>query len=794
MFEKDRCPPCFLKKKNIQKNPKRFWNELNRLLRPKICHPGPNFSDFHIFGQEKFGPRSFTLLQPNWLDDNSWKEIVASTQDHWNRVDQSLSEILQAGISETPHIKLSVVKASLLSASIKTPGPSNILGDAIRAAANGLAPIILHLVSACIQIGFIPENLIRSYVIWLLKNGKPHNAAASYRPITLICILGKCVEEILGLILKDDFQRKSPSPTTISANPTTTTTKHTSHPTHITSHEQFAGKTGYGTEMFTFVLRMLIETRSTPLFLAFLDLEGAFDKMWNAAAWYHLSSKGVRDSILRCLAKLYSCRPTQTKVQQTLSEIWAILDGTPQGSPNGTDLFCIFIDTLISDLKELSHNPGIGAKAILLLIISLIFVDDALTVATSAAALELILLVVWKWSLRNKVLFGFGSAKTEFLIVNDRSPTEPLPAFSFNLGSSTIPQVATRKILTCILSCDGKWHEHANFWCGAAKGELRKLKEARFFNPAVSVSTSLQVIKSKVLSVLNIDRGVLFPHGYGSQQSEWISAYQAVETQIQLSILRLPGSINPPLPGIRGELGAWTSEGTCDLLLLKFFFRVQAARPDSIQGKIFAQVQTDRTKAKPGQFAALINKTLAKYQIQTQALHCKNAWNKHIHFKIHQKETELWRAATARLPSLSPHLQHRNLETRPYLKLPFLTGRHLITQCRLRTLPLNTKISTRVSNSSCPLCFLEDETLAHFILRCPCPGMTDARSTFIDSTLDEGLELPADEVACLNFILMFTDRTIPTSFIAAVGLLLQRLWNLRADTLHSLKIPCLRLE
>ena len=842
---------------NINTNPKHFWQDLNRFLRPKSLHPGPSFNDFHSHGQNKFGPRSFPLLQPQWINNNTWSEIVNSTQSHWNDVERSLAEILRAGFSEAPTIQLSAVKKSLESASIKTPGPSGLQGECIRAAANALAPIVLYLVTLCIQLGFIPANLISSYVIWLLKNGKPHEAASSYRPITLICILGKCIEEILGIILKKNFEEtfhvptlpsipSTPSTPSISPVPFTSptpsisstlsipsipsipftppipsiqslrpfpptpsapithitpsipTTPNTStiplKPIHITSHEQFAGKKGYGTEMFTFILRMLVESRTTPLFFAFLDLEGAFDKMWNPAVWHHLRSKGIKDSILRCLAKLYSHRPTQTKVQQTLSEIWAILDGTPQGSPNGTDLFCIFINTLISDLRNLSQTPGVGAEAVLILIISLVFVDDVLGVATSALALEQILLVAWKWSLKNKVLFGFGTAKTEFLIVDGRLPTDSLPSFSFNLGSSPLPQVATRKILTCVLSCDGKWHEHAKFWCGAAKGELRKLQETRFFNPNISISTSLQVVNSKVLSILNTDRGALFPHGYGSQQTEWIYAYQAVETQIQLSVLRIPAIINPPLPGVRGELGAWTSEGTSDFLLLKFFFRLQAARPDSLHGRVFAQVQANRVKPKPRNLAALLNKIFDKYQIRTQALHYKNTWNNHIRFKIHQKELELWRAAISRLPSLSPHLQHTRLETRPYLTFPFLTGRNLITQCRLRTLPLFSRTSTRATSSSCPLCHLEEETLVHFILRCPCQGMKDARSAFANSALDEGVELPPGEVEHLNLILMFTNRPIPTPFIAAVGCLLQKLWNLRTDALRVLGIPCLRLE
>ena len=618
------------------------------------------------------------------------------------------------------------------------------------------------MVIHCLIIGYVPHNLIKSYIIWLLKQGKDALLGASYRPITLICVLGKCVETILGTLLKAEI------------------------PQSLTGPEQFAGKKGFGTGMASFVLRILIETHAFPLFFMFLDLKGAFDHMWNLAVWHSLAAKQIRLSILKCLSNLYTHRPTQTKVEQTLSEIFDILDGTPQGSPNGTDLFCIFIETLISDLKQLRDEEGIGAHALLVLVITVIFVDDVTIVATSPEALQKMLFVIWKWSLKNKVVFGFGPGKTEGLIMDGLETSSPLPNHRFVLGDTSISLVETRKILTCVLSRNGKWHAHAQHWSSCALSELAKIRSARIFGPCMSPQTSLRIIKAKVFSVLNTDRDVLYPFAYGSGASKWRQVYQKVEHQCALAILQVPEKVHPPLAGVRGELGLWSAEGTCDFLFLKLLFQLHNADPESIHGEIFSKIMEDCHSGHPCAFSKLIKHLYIKYDLKPRTLAFQSLWFSHVKNAINKMETKLWKEEVAKKPSLTSHKLHSTLELRPYLRHG-VSGRSIITQCRLGILPLHARLNAQNSHhrDSCPLCESGPETMAHWMLLCPHHDMQKARELFKAILIHNKLTLPRNEEGQLNFILMLTNEHITIQRAEATGSLLLQLWELRKRALWA---------
>jgi hypothetical protein len=745
------------------KEAKDFWLNINLALSPSKRNPDQlGFDALHAHAQVKFGERLFDLSQPQWMDATNWKFIVESTEDHWQQVEEINTSIQEGEHPDIPYVKSSLVRDTLSSASVNAPGPSRLRGEAIRAASNALTPITQYLVIQCLKIGYVPHDLIKSYIIWLLKQGKEAWLCASYRPITLICVRGKCVETILGSLLKMEI------------------------PQSLTGPEQFAGKKGFGTGMASFILRILIETHAFPLFFMFLDLKGAFDHMWNLAVWHSLAAKRIRLSILKCLSNLYTHRPTQTKVEQTLSEIFDILDGTPQGSPNGTDLFCIFIETLVSDLKQLRGRDGVGAHALLVLVITIIFVDDVTIVATTPEALQSMLFVIWKWSLKNKVIFGFGSGKTEGLVMDGLPLSSPLPEHHFVLGDTTISLVETRKILTCVLSRDGKWHAHARHWSSCALGELAKIRNARIIGPYMSPQTSLRVIKTKVFSVLNTDRNVLYPFAYGSGASKWKSLYQNVEHQCALAILQTPEKIHPPLAGIRGELGFWSAEGTCDYLFLKLLFQLNNADPTSMHGEVFQKIREDCRSQSPCAFSKLMKHLYNKYNLEPLALTSQGLWTSHLHGAINKRETILWKEEVAKKPSLTRHKLHSTLEMRPYLQHG-VSGRTIITQCRLGILPLQARLNAQNQkhSASCPMCGASMETMPHWILFCPHQGMQEARNIFKAILAHNNLTLPSDEDGQVNFILMFTDKPIAAQRAEATGSLLLQLWALRKRELWT---------
>ena len=86
----------------------------------------------------------------------------------------------------------------------KAPGPNGIPNRFLLMVAVPLGKVFTYLFQVCLDIGYYLRKFKKAKTIILKKPAKPdYSEVKSYRPIVLLCTLGKALETVITKILSD---------------------------------------------------------------------------------------------------------------------------------------------------------------------------------------------------------------------------------------------------------------------------------------------------------------------------------------------------------------------------------------------------------------------------------------------------------------------------------------------------------------------------------------------------------------------------------------------------------------
>ena len=78
----------------------------------------------------------------------------------------------------------------------KATGPDTIPPTVLKELSHQISPILEIIFNKSLQTGQVPNDWKEAYVAPIFKKGDKHNPC-NYRPISLTCIISKCMEHIL---------------------------------------------------------------------------------------------------------------------------------------------------------------------------------------------------------------------------------------------------------------------------------------------------------------------------------------------------------------------------------------------------------------------------------------------------------------------------------------------------------------------------------------------------------------------------------------------------------------------
>ena len=146
--------------------------------------------------------------------------------------------------------------------------------------------------------------------------------------------------------------------------------------------------------------------RNTNVYCCFIDATKAFDWVHFGILFNILLSRGIPAIILRLLLHLYTSQKVFVKWQDSISSCFNVQNGVRQGAIISSLLFTLYIDVLISRLKD----SGIGCAISNTYYGAFGYADDVALLSPSRKGLQILLYICEEYG--NEFHVQFNTAKT----------------------------------------------------------------------------------------------------------------------------------------------------------------------------------------------------------------------------------------------------------------------------------------------------------------------------------------------------------------------------------------------
>jgi len=239
----------------------------------------------------------------------------------------------------------------------KAAGPSGLVAEMLKAAGEIGVQLLTDLFNAVVKEGKVPADWSKSWVVSVYKGKGDAMECGSYRGIKLLEHAMKVFERVIEARVRSRIK---------------------------IDNMQFGFCSGKGTTDAIFIVRQMQEkylAGKKDLWLAFVDLEKAFDRVPRGVLWWALRVLGVEEYLVNVIKAMYEGASTAVKLRNGKSEAFEVKVGVHQGSVLSPLLFIIV-------LEALSRQFRVGLPY------ELLYADDLVVMAESK---ELLLEKLGRW-------------------------------------------------------------------------------------------------------------------------------------------------------------------------------------------------------------------------------------------------------------------------------------------------------------------------------------------------------------------------------------------------------------
>ena len=297
----------------------------------------------------------------------AWREHyerLLNVEFPWNPEDLSEESPVE-GPSEPITLEM-ITKAISKMASGKAAGPSGIVAEMLKPVGETGAVEVRDLIEDIISEGCIPTDWQESFIVNLYKGKGDALNRGNYRGLKLIEQVMKVLEPVVEGLIRQRVEIDA---------------------------MQCGFMSGRGTTVAIFIVRELQEKHlaaNKPLYMAFVDLEKAFDRVPRDVIWWAMRKLGIDEWLVRLVQSMYKDVRSRVRVGDGYSEEFGVGVGVHQGSVLSPLLFIIVLEALSREFRR-------GCPW------ELLYADDLMISAESMAEL-LVKVQTWKTEMEKKGL------------------------------------------------------------------------------------------------------------------------------------------------------------------------------------------------------------------------------------------------------------------------------------------------------------------------------------------------------------------------------------------------------
>ena len=349
----------------------------------------------------------------------------------------------------------------------KAPGVDEICPEMLKALGDEGLSWLTRLINIAWKSGAVPKEWQTGVVVPLFKKGD-QRVCANYRGITLLSLPGKVYSKVLERTVRPIVKPQI-------------------------EEEQCGFRPGCGTTDQLFTLTRILEGAweyAYPVYMCFVDLEKAYDRVPQEITWEVLREYRVRGSLLRAIQSLYPQSESCVWVLGSKSDSFPMGVALRQGYSLSPILFVIFMDRI-----SRRSRGGEGLQFGGLRIASLLFADDVVLMAPSPCDLHHSL---DRFATECKAAgMRISTSKSEAMVLS-RKPMDCL----LRVGNEFLPQVKEFQYLGILFSSEGTREREMGQRIGAAGAVLRSLCRTIVMKRELSQKAKLSIYRSIFIPTL----------------------------------------------------------------------------------------------------------------------------------------------------------------------------------------------------------------------------------------------------------------------------------------------------
>ena len=327
----------------------------------------------------------------------------------------------------------------------KAAGPSGVVAEMLGLAGDAGVQWMTDLCNAVVKEGRIPEDWRKSWMVSIYKGKGDALECGSYRGVKLLDHAMKVMERVFETRVRNRVK---------------------------IDEMQFGFRVGKGTTDAIFIVQQLQEKylgMKEELWMAFVDLEKAFDRVPREVLWWALRELGVEEWIIMVIQSMYEGSTTAMKFKNGESSQFGVGVRVHQGSVLSPLLFIIVMEALSRGSRE-----GLPYE--------LLFADDLVLIAESEDML-MEKLSKWKGDIEAKGLrVNLGKTKVMKCSVGDgklvRSGKWPCAVCLRGVGNNSILcTVCSKWVHKRCSGIKGSLKEGAGYKCPVCMKQKQTKKE-----------------------------------------------------------------------------------------------------------------------------------------------------------------------------------------------------------------------------------------------------------------------------------------------------------------------------